>query len=452
MNWLAADDGGFLRRFEAALAWLADDVGGAWVMRVRRGGLVFGGGNGVSISGRCRPCRGLGRCHQADARRQVQAMLWARACQADRFDPVDAAHDELGEAAVAGLGVDPFRESRSLLVDGLGRRGRHASSPPRHFRRVVRAGRVAVAAFVAGRRHRRKSPPRPGSGPRCPSAWRSRRRPDAGAAACHTRWPGRRSSAPSCPCPSRGCPPTDRPPPRSWCRRRTGHCRPAGSRRRPSSSPGPRHRWSKPAALSAGSGALAEVSPPSAAPFLAARSARLRARSCCSACNLGEARASATRRSRSSAARLRAAVVAGRRLRDRRRARGAAARHPPWPADGTPASSSVDGTTPRRPRPAPACRPGPRDPGSPPRSSTARQSCRPADPRAPARGRRGNRPASCGSCRPRRTATGKMLHARRASARALPIPATVAYSHSATRMRGSAGGCPGRPSTALMPA
>src|SRR5208283_136962 len=31
----------------------------------------------------------------------------------------------------------------------------------------------------------------------------------------------------------------------------------------------------------------------------------------------------------------------------------------------------------------------------------------------------------------------------RASSRALPIPCTVAYSHSASRMRGSAGGCPG---------
>src|SRR3954467_11723040 len=39
---------------------------------------------------------------------------------------------------------------------------------------------------------------------------------------------------------------------------------------------------------------------------------------------------------------------------------------------------------------------------------------------------------------------------RRATARALPMPSIVANSHKATRMRGSAGGWPGCPSTALL--
>jgi hypothetical protein len=47
---------------------------------------------------------------------------------------------------------------------------------------------------------------------------------------------GRRSSAPSCPCPAR-CPRASRrPPPHRWCRRRRARCRPVGSRHRPSSS------------------------------------------------------------------------------------------------------------------------------------------------------------------------------------------------------------------------
>lgn len=73
--------------------------------------------------------------------------------QGGRRDGLQAAHEELLQSSIAGLGVGALRCLRPLLVDGLGVVGIHALPPRRHLGRVTGQRRVTLGVARGGHRH-----------------------------------------------------------------------------------------------------------------------------------------------------------------------------------------------------------------------------------------------------------------------------------------------------------
>ena len=336
----------------------------------------------------------------------------------DGLDLLDAAHQQAEEAAIAGLGVERLPRSRRAACRPPWRR----RCPCGGATRRSTGGSPGSAACGSrpvrrGRWRGRRSPRLSRRGRRCRRAWRSRRRPGARTAAGRRRLRARRSSGGADPCRSRWSRPRRRRPGRSRCRRRSGRCRPAASRRPPSSSPAPPDRWSKPAPPAPPARARRRARPRARPPGCRRRARprrlgaplpspdrprpRLRSRparaartasSVSAAASAAATRASPVRPRRGPARRARA----GRRRPDRPRSRARAAPPPPPPPRGAARGWTAAGTTP------PPALARTRMPSCATRSSRATPAASSAaKPSTSSRSRstwptRGSPPASCG--------------------------------------------------------
>src|SRR6202795_3141895 len=90
----------------------------------------------------------------AGIRRHVQTMLWVRACHSAMVLTLSMLRKKLRQPAITCLGVGALRGRGPLLVDRLGVVTAHTVSPVGHARRIAGLRGMAVPIGVARLRHR----------------------------------------------------------------------------------------------------------------------------------------------------------------------------------------------------------------------------------------------------------------------------------------------------------
>ena len=386
--------------------------GGLWAWRWPRLGGATGSlwpdAGGRALIGRlgCGPRRGCGRRAGAWSTRSGGAeapaaghVVSEREPQGHRLGLGQAADGEADQAAVPRLGVGAFGGGGAQPIDRLGRVGAHAPAPGRDRRRVVGQRRVRGRALAVARLGRRRED----------LAARLFQPLDVGElgvaavgqmlrrAGGRKARPAGRSSARACPGRCRGVELDRRDQPALGVGGQLHVERRADSRRRPSSSPAPRDRWSRRAAPWSRRGVPSR-------PLFGARAAR------CRPSASAAASARSTRSCRSRAARSRAPAC--RRLAARRVGveLGAQLGHPcrrRLAAALQGRAAPERGRTGRGPHPHAVLR-HPLQAGDPRpqqrREAVGQQALEQRAVRHPEVAQR-----SCGSCRRRRTATGRRV-------------------------------------------